>query len=96
MIREKITVGHVVQRFDENGELVSQEFVAGDIGEGAVECYHSFEMVDCRTHLRICRGNGLMPGHYWNTLTGENVPEPKGVGFTHELPCPNFMKNGIC
>lgn len=52
---KKITVGYVVQNFDENGNFISQEFIAGDdcaieneIGETVEtekELYFPFEMV---------------------------------------------------
>ena len=59
MLFNKITLGHVIQTFNDVGEFISQEFVAGDVVEYEVDGdpinmmdmplggreYHPFDMV---------------------------------------------------
>lgn len=61
MMIKKVTVGFVVQEFDDSGKFLRQEFVAGDqvdyeneMGEPLEdypECYFPFEMKQCHRDL---------------------------------------------
>jgi hypothetical protein len=45
MSQLKISEGYVRQLFDDDGNLISQEFIACGSCEGATECYAPFTMV---------------------------------------------------